>query len=370
MLGPKRPQGSRQGLTRSQAEAELRRRMEEALVVSSRSGIALEEAGNRYITHLATVMERKPTTIQDYSIILRRHLVPFFGERPLAKVGPDDVAAYLLLKRRQGLAANTVRNQLNFLHGIFAFAVKRGWASTNPVAQVDRPRSDRRLARRIQFLTATELDELIRTVPDDQLGATERPLYLTAAMSGLRQGELLALRWSDIDWVAGRIRVADSVTRGALGSPKSRRSIRAVPMPDRLARELERHFQRSAFQGDDDLVFCHPQLGAVLDASKLRKRFARALERAGVRRIRFHDLRHTFGTQMAAAGAPLRAIQEWMGHADHSTTSVYAHYAPDPSHGAVFAERAFGSGAPATEADKAESRDSASESLPAQDRRD
>jgi integrase len=66
------------------------------------------------------------------------------------------------------------------------------------------------------------------------------------------------------------------------------------------------------------------------------------LERARVRRVTFHELRHTFGTQMAAAGAPLRAIQEWMGHADAKTTEIYAHYAPDATNGAAFAERAFG----------------------------
>ena len=89
-------------------------------------------------------------------------------------------------------------------------------------------------------------------------------------------------------------------------------------------------------------MFAHPLTGHVLDASKLRKRFRRALARAAVHEITFHELRHTFGTQMAAAGAPLRAIQEWMGHADASTTAIYAHYAPDPSGGARFIERAFG----------------------------
>ena len=74
----------------------------------------------------------------------------------------------------------------------------------------------------------------------------------------------------------------------------------------------------------------------------MRRRFRRGLVRAGVHEITFHELRHTFGTQMAAAGAPLRAIQEWMGHADASTTAIYAHYAPDPSGGARFIERAFG----------------------------
>ena len=81
-----------------------------------------------------------------------------------------------------------------------------------------------------------------------------------------------------------------------------------------------RHFQRSHYRSDDDLVFCHPTTGLAYDASAPRKRFYECLARAGVRRVTFHELRHTFGTQMAAAGAPLRAIQEWMGHADAKTT--------------------------------------------------
>jgi len=76
----------------------------------------------------------------------------------------------------------------------------------------------------------------------------------------------------------------------------------------------------------------------------VRKRFYKALDRAELHRLTFHELRHRFGTQMAAAGARLRAIQEWMGHADASTTEIYSHYAPDPTHGAAFAQRAFGDG--------------------------
>ncbi len=153
----------------------------------------------------------------------------------------------------------------------------------------------------------------MRAVPDDDLGAVERPLYLCAAMTGLRQGELLGLRWCDIDWIAGRVHVAESYTRGAFDSPKSHRG-RSVPMSDRLAGELERHFERTRWRDERDLVFAHPLSGHVLDASKLRKRFRRAVARAGVQDLTFHELRHTFGTRMAA-GAPLRSIQAWMGHA-------------------------------------------------------
>ena len=185
------------------------------------------------------------------------------------------------------------------------FAIKRGWATSNPVALVDRPRTARDAHRRLRFLQREELDALLRAVPDDELGAVERPLYLCAAMTGLRQGELIGLRWTDVDWVASRVRVAESYTRGAFDSPKSHRG-RSVPMADRLAGELELHFQCSRFQADGDLVFAHPVTGHVLDASKLRKRFYEALDRAELHRLTFHELRHTFGTQMAAAGAPLR----------------------------------------------------------------
>ena len=128
----------------------------------------------------------------------------------------------------------------------------------------------------------------LRAVPDEELGAVERPLYLAAAMTGLRQGELIALPWQDIDWLARRIRVADNFPRGRSDrrdSPKSHEG-RSVPMADRVVAELERHFQRS-FRADTDLVFGHPQTGKPLDPPKLGKRFKRALARAGVREITF-----------------------------------------------------------------------------------
>jgi integrase len=99
----------------------------------------------------------------------------------------------------------------------------------------------------------------VRAVPDDDLGGVERR-STSAAMTGLRQGELIRLRWCDIDWVAGRVRVAESYTRGAFGSPKSHRG-RSVPMSDRLAGELERHFQRTRWRGERDLVLAHPLSG-------------------------------------------------------------------------------------------------------------
>jgi len=344
-LGLKRTQGTADGLTRAQAEKELRKRIERDVIVPTAARRTIEQAGGAYVDHLEHVMERKHSTIQDYRGHLRRHLVPFFGERPIDKIDSAHVARYLKRKREEGLSSKTVQNHLNFLHGIFSFAIKRGWAQSNPVAHVDRPKKNRSPHQRVRFLQSSELDELIDAVPEDTLGAIERTLYLAAALTGLRQGELLALKWLDIDWQVGRVRVADNFTRGRMDTPKSHEG-RSVPMAARLARELEALHRGSRYGGDADLVFCHPETGHVLDPSKMRKRFKDSLTRAGVREITFHELRHTFGTQMAAAGAPLRAIQEWMGHADAKTTEIYRHYAPDPTHGASFVDRAFGDGRP------------------------
>lgn len=344
-LGLKRPPGASDGLSRKQAEAELRRRIAEKVVgVERERRRTVEEAGALYVEHLEQVMQRKRTTIEDYRCHLRRHLVPFFGARPLDRIRPADVERYLRDKIAGGLASTTVIHHVTFLGGLFRFAIKRGWASSNPVALVDRPRLPRQSGGRLRFLQPEDVEALLRAVRADELGRVERPLYLCAAMTGLRQGELLALRWRDIDWVARRVRVADNYPRGRYDRVDTTKShiVRSIPMADRLAGELEHHFQASVWQADDDLVFCHPQTGRPYDASKLRKRFDVALRRGELRRITFHELRHTFGTQMAAAGAPLRAIQEWMGHADTSTTQIYAHYAPDATNGAAFAEQAFG----------------------------
>jgi integrase len=244
--------------------------------------------------------------------------------------------------RHGGAGAKLICNALTLLFQVFEFGKRKGWCERNPVEHVDRPEVEEH--QDIRFLSLEEIEALLDGVSDDEPhGPTDRALFMTAAMTGLRQGELLALRWRDVDWPAARLRVRQNYVRGNWGTPKSRRGSRSVPMVDRVAGELERHFQRSAFQADDDLVFPHPHTGEVLDHSALVRRYKKALSSAGVRDVRFNDLRHTFGTQMAAAGVPLRTLQEWMGHRDFKTTLIYADYAP-AAHETEMAERAFARG--------------------------
>lgn len=340
-LGRRRQPGTRAGLTKLQAERELQRLRTETVVLPPEQRLSFAELGEAYMTHLETVRGLKPTTLSDYRSILRQ-LGGFFGAKQAARLGPDDFYAYIRVKRRDGLKPKTITNHLNFASGCFTHAVKRRWVGSNPLNAVERPRGLQPDGD-IRFLVGEEVEALLRAVPEDMLASTDRTLYRTATMAGLRQGELLALRWCDVDWTAGVIRVRRSITRGRIGPPKSRRGSRAVPLADRLARELERHFRQSRYRGDEDLVLCHPETGRPYDASKQRKRFKAALKRAGLREIRVHDLRHTFGTGMAAVGVPMRTLQEMMGHEDIQTTMIYAAYAPQPERERQWAELAFGS---------------------------
>lgn len=337
-VGAVRPKGSRDGLTRSQAEREMRKLIRE-VKPTPQERLTLTEVGDAYIAHLRDLRGRKASTIQDYEGILRRSKTDL-PKKTVERLAPADFESLVTAMRKRGLSAKTIGNHLIFLHGLFAFAVKRGWTPSNPVASVERPVTEG-ADPDIRFIDPKELDALLEHIPDDDLGAMERPLYVTAAMAGLRQGELIALRRRDVDFKAGVIRVRRNFTRGRFGTPKSRRSSRAVPMAKAVAKELRKQFQRSRYKDPDDLVFCHPDTGGPYDPSKMRKRFKDVVEAAGIRAIRFHDLRHTFGTRMAAAGAPLRSLQEWMGHRDYKTTEIYADYAPDPEQEAKWVNEAF-----------------------------
>jgi integrase len=118
---------------------------------------------------------------------------------------------------------------------------------------------------------------------------------MAAAFTGLRRGELVALRWRDVDFASSTIRVRASYSGGALTVPKSGR-VRSVPMAPDVGQVLAQLAQREHFTSEDDLVFA-AEVGSYLDGSALRRRYDRALKRAGLRPLRFHDLRHTFGTE-------------------------------------------------------------------------
>lgn len=326
-LGLKHRRGTCGGLTRSQAEAELRRLMVRERPPAAGVSVSFASAAELML-HDLEALERKPTTLDNYRAILRAHLLPRFGELAVNRVRKRDVEEFMAALTEAGLAARTRSGIFKLLSQVFNFAVHHGWCEENPCRSVRRPRV--RECSEIRFLNQQELDALIGSIDVFAVpfGSTDRAIFLTAAMTGMRQGELLALRWRDVDWQAKRIRVRRNYTRGHWSTPKSRSGERSVPLSSQVEAELRTHLRRSQFAGEDNLVFANPLSGEVLPHGPLVRRFKKALKAAGVRQVRFHDLRHTFGTRIAAAGVPMRTLQEWMGHRDYRTTLIYADYEP------------------------------------------
>ena len=326
-IGLRRRRAGGNGMSRSQAEAELRAMMVRERPPPAGADVPFGAAAELMLRELEE-LDRKPATLANYRSILRVYLLPRFEEISVNQITTRDVEALAAQMLRDEKAAQTRAHVLKLLSQVFNFAVHSGWCASNPCERVRWPRV--RETAEIRFLDRAELENLLAAVDitDRPFGSTDRTIFLTATMTGMRQGELLALRWRDVDWTARRIRVRRSYVRGHWGTPKSRSGERSIPLSSRVAEELKRHRGSTRFGAADDLVFAHPRTGGVLDHGSLGRRFKAALKAAGVRRIRFHDLRHTFGTRMAATGVPMRALQEWMGHRDFRTTLIYADYEP------------------------------------------
>jgi integrase len=214
---------------------------------------------------------RKPSTIEAYSYWLRIHIIDFFGPTPVGEITREDVRGFATALERKGLAPKSRANALGTLHSLIEFAIDEGWmVGENPVKRVEKP-TVAETDPDVHFLETEEVEALLRAVADDPLGRVERVMYLTAAMTGMRQGELFALRWRDVDWTARRIRVRRNFVRGEFGTPKSKRSSRSVPLASRVATELELLSRDSQYKSDDDLVFAHPgdrEANRPLEAAK------------------------------------------------------------------------------------------------------
>jgi integrase len=234
-IGLKRPEGTRDGLTQKQAEAELRRLISETLP-TPRAGerLSVDEVSRRYRLH-AERKGRKRSTVMDIESHTRVHLAPFLGPRALDSITPADVIDLVLTLEDSDLAPKTIRNIVGTLSALFNFAraPQRRWATLNPCEGVDLPATPE--TGEIRYLTLPEVDALVANARPGMFQALDRAIFLTAAMTGLRKGELLALRWIDVDWPAARIRVRQNYVRGQFGTPKSKRSTRSVPMAAEVA---------------------------------------------------------------------------------------------------------------------------------------
>jgi len=269
---------------------------------------------NVYVT-----TENKTSELEAKKRILRLHIEPMFGRIRLADINAEHVARYKASKLKEGYGPKTINNHLAVLRRMLAIAVDWGrlkyiprlkWLLRVPEQPFD-------------FLTFEEADRLVNAAT-----GMWRTMILVALRTGMRQGELLALHWEDVDLVAGRIMVRHSLTGKKIDTPKNHRS-REIPLSEDALRALKAHRHLRG-----ETVFCQDD-GSLLTRHACKAPLRHAHKRAGLRSISWHVLRHTFASQLVMRGAPLKAVQELLGHADITMTMRYSHLSSDVRRDAV-----------------------------------
>lgn len=275
--------------------------------------------------------EVKPRTLFDYRLVLKRYVYPEIGQMRLQKLTAQQIQALYHKRLQGGLGSRTIQLAHAVVRRGLQQAVQWQLIPRNPADAVRRPRVER---REPQTLERDQVIWFIRAASDDRLHA----LYTLAVTAGLRLGELLGLRWSDINMDAGTLTVAQTLghlgTKHFFGTPKSKASRRTIDLPGLALAALRRWRREQAEERlligaaweYPDLVFT-TTVGSPLNPSNVRSRsFLAVLERAGCPKIRFHDLRHTAATLMLSQGVQARVLQDVLGHADiRMTLGTYAH---------------------------------------------
>lgn len=328
--------GAKRKVVYGKTRGEVAEKMK-ALLASQQKGVTLRPSDRLTVgTYLTKWVDGVPATVRPstfagYRSVLRTHLLPRLGRVALSKLSPADLSGAYSAMLAEGRAPRTVRHAHVVLSRALREAEIAGLVSRN-VARLTRP--PRVSATEMRTLTSEQARTLLRTAEGDRLHA----LYAVALASGARQGELFGLRWTDVDLERGTIRIARTLSRGvsewAFTEPKTATSRRTVSVGTAATDALRAHKRRQAAERlrmgeawqDMGLVFT-TEIGTPLSPQNvMRRSFYPLLLRAGVPRVRFHDLRHSAATLLLEAGAHPRVVAERLGHSDPGLTlRVYAH---------------------------------------------
>lgn len=277
----------------------------------------LSEFDARFLTYSEN--NNKPSTVFAKRWILKKHLVPFFGAMPLDKINAEAVEDYKAAKLKAGCSKKSINNHLTALRKLLNLAVE--WKVIDHAPKV---KGFKLAEGEFVFADFAEADRLIAAAEP-----TYRAMIVTALKTGLRLGELLALKWEDVDLRSGRLIVRRTLWDGIEGPPKGGKS-REVALGDTVLSTLKGHRHLKG-----EYVFCGDD-GRRLTHSGVKKVVPRTCRRAGLsKRLTWHDLRHTFASHLVMRGVALKAVQELLGHTTIAMTMRYAHLSPDVKRDAV-----------------------------------
>ena len=282
----------------------------------------------------------KQRTFENYAYVVRLHLAPTLGHMKLKALSLAHVQGLYRSKLDSGLSRRTVQLIHTTLHKALKQAVRWGLVPRNVTEAVTSPRPAK---KEIHPLTPSEARTLLEAAKGERFEA----LYVLAISAGLRRGELLGLRWTDVDLERGYVQVRQQLIRtegGLIFSPPKGGKSRSVRLAPSTVRALESHRKRQLEEKlrlvglwkENGLVFT-TTIGTPMDGDNLVKRsFKPLMSQTQLPQIRFHDLRHTFATLLLSRGTHPKVVQEMLGHADISQTmDTYSHVLPDMQEGAV-----------------------------------
>lgn len=333
-LTGERRQRSKTFHTRKQAETELAKWLTEI-----DRGTALEPAK----TTLAELLDRwfadeapkttRASTLVGYEITIRKHLKPALGSMLVQKLTVEQVERLYAQKRAEGLASSTIKKCHLRLSAALDLAVRWGLATRN-VCQIAKP--GKVTYKKPRVWTVEDGTAFLAVASQDGM----HPFWSLALESGMRRGELLGLRWSDVNWERSTIHVQQEVIAlngvPIIQEPKTPESRRTIRLSEQVMTELKRQKAQWAERklgalewADHDLVFCTAS-GKPINPAHVRRSFDRIVQRAGVPDITIHGMRHCHAVWLLRAGTPVKVVSERLGHKDITTTlNVYAAAMPD-----------------------------------------
>jgi integrase len=335
-------------------------------------GITFRELATAYIAWLRDVKGAKPATLRDHGYLLAEpgtpykrgkgqllgHVIRAIGHKPAREITARDVDALLRTIADTGVSARAVNKTRNIIAAAFNYGMRESafGLPSNPALTADVRREPHPGV--LLYYSPAEVEAIAEALADgrrrglrpdrtlDQIAVDEQDgeLVRIAAYTGLRLGELLALRWRDVDLEGSVLTISRAMSAGVETTTKSGR-VRRVPLPTQASDALQRLRRRSDFTAPAEFVFVDG-VGRPLNSVTVRKRFKQARDAVGARPLRFHDLRHTYGSLLAAAGVDLVTIKETMGHSALSTTGRYLHARPASEQAEAFTRvfAAVGSG--------------------------
>lgn len=289
----------------------------------------------------------RPRTYERYKEAIDLHLVPALGHHKLEKLTPQQVNAFYAKKTSEGLAATTVIYYHSVLHNALGMAVKWGLVARNVCDLASPPRKAR---HEVQTLSVEQLKKLLVTLHGHKWEA----LFSLALATGLRRGEILGLKWQDINFLTGKLQVRRILSRVPTktenrehvyveAEPKTQKSRRNVTVAsfaldvlrEHRVHQLEAKLKAGELWQEHDYVFC-TSLGTHLGPNHVVEELKKLLKQAGLPDIRFHDLRHSAATLLLSLGVHPKVVQELLGHTQISMTmDIYSHVLPDMQEDAI-----------------------------------